>query len=339
MTNSINQEENQDSIADSSAREVSLFALLPEVWAKRKPIAIFVTAATLISVVAVLLQTNLYTAETSILPEPDKGKLLGLTGMSDIAAAAGLSVGESPLSRLYPLIIKSARVMQKVIYARYLTSEMGDSTDLIQFWKIDGNSEEEKFERALTGLRSRVGVTFDNRLGTVIVTVEMEASRLAADVANKITKELDLYTRTKRRTSVIVQREFIEQRLQEVEQSLRTAENTLRSFKEKNRRLGDSPQLLLDQGRLEREVQINSTIFIELKKQIEIAKIEETKNMPLVNVLDTARVPIERSSPRRRQIVVTVFVLSLLFATSVVVAHALPVVENVTRRFKAMKFR
>ena len=319
--------------------EFSFLTLIPELWAKRKLIAIFVTAATVISIVYVLLVPSMYIAETSILPELDKGKLLGLGGMADLAAVTGLNVGDAPVSKLYPMIIKSARVLREVIYTRYLTSEKGDSADLIRFWEIDGKNEEEKFERALKALRDRMNVAFDNRLGTLILTVEMEGPRLAADVANKITKELDVYTRTKRRTNVTAQREFIEQRLQEVEQSLRAAENTLRSYREKNRRLIDSPQLMLEQGRMERDVLINSTIFIELKKQIEVAKIEEIKNIPLINVLDAARVPIERSSPKRRQTVMAVFLLSTVLAAAVVIAQHLPVADSIKRNLRLLDFK
>ena len=323
----------------STPQEFTFFALLPEVWAKRRSIAILVTATTIISIVIVFLLPKLYTAEATILPELEKNKLLGLGGMSDLAAVTGLSLGESPVSKLYPMIITSARILREVIYGRYATLAVSDSVDLIRFWKIDGDNEEEKFERALKKLRARMDVSFDNRLGTLALKVDLEEPRLAADVANKITNELDLYTRTKRRTSVTAQREFIEQRLQEVDQSLKNAENTLRSFREKNRRIVDSPQLMLEQGRLERDIQINSTIFVELKKQVEIAKIEEIKNIPIINVLDTARVPIEKSYPRRRLVVSTVFLLSLFFVIAGIAMQKHPATANFTRRLRAIQFR
>jgi uncharacterized protein involved in exopolysaccharide biosynthesis len=330
---------NQKTRTEPDTLEFSFLAVIPDIWAKRKSIAIFVTGATIASIVYVLLVPSMYTAETSILPELDKGKILGLGGMADLAAVTGLNVGDAPVSKLYPMIIKSARVLREVIYAHYSMDNKGDSTDLISLWKTKGESEEEKLERALRTLRERMSVTFDNRLGTLVLTVEMEGPKLAADVANNITRELDLYTRTKRRTNVTAQREFIEQRLQEVEQSLKTAENILRSFREKNRRVTDSPQLLLEQGRLEREVLINSTIFIELKKQIEVAKIEEIKNIPLINVLDPAREPIERSSPKRRQTVVIVFVFSLLLAAGLIVARRLPMMDALKRNLQVLKLR
>jgi uncharacterized protein involved in exopolysaccharide biosynthesis len=57
--------------------------------------------------------------------------------------------------------------------------------------------------------------------------------------------------------------------------------------------------LMMEQERFAREVEINSTVFIELKKQLEIAKIEEIKNIPLINVLDPARPPAKKSFSNR----------------------------------------
>jgi uncharacterized protein involved in exopolysaccharide biosynthesis len=225
-------------------------------------------------------------------------------------------VGEAPVSKLYPMIIESARILREVIYSRYKTGAFSDSVNLIQYWRISGDSEAAKFEECLKTLRRRMAVTFDNRLGTLSLIVEMEEPQLAATVANNITSELDIYTRTKRRTSVTAQREFIEQRLSEVTTSLKASESVLKDFREKNRRVTDSPQLLLDQARLERDLQINSTIFIELKKQIEIAKIEEIKNIPVINVLDRARVPVKSSYPRRRVSVTVAFLFGFLLGSA-----------------------
>jgi uncharacterized protein involved in exopolysaccharide biosynthesis len=289
-----------------------LLTLVPEIWAGRRWIALFVLFSTILAIVYSLMQSNQFTAETTILPELERSKLLGLAGMSDLASAAGVSVGETPIARLYPLMVRSDRILREVIHKKYATPSGPDSVNLIQYWHFDGHPEEEAYELTLKTLRDRMDLTFDSRLLTLVLRVVMEEARLAADVANQVTAQLDIYTRTKRRTSVTAQREFIEKRLGETQGSLTASEDRLRSFREKNRRIIDSPMLLLEQARLEREFQINSTIFVELKKQVEIAKIEEIKNIPIINVLDLARVPISRSAPKRTATVVWIFSFSLV---------------------------
>ena len=99
----------------------------------------------------------------------------------------------------------------------------------------------------------------------------------------------------------------------EVKQDLTKAENRLKEFREKNRQVL-SPQLLLEQERLIRDVQINATIYTELRKQFELVKIEEVKNIPVINVMDAARAPAKKDKPKRATIVLSVFFLSFFGA-------------------------
>jgi uncharacterized protein involved in exopolysaccharide biosynthesis len=155
----------------------------------------------------------------------------------------------------------------------------------------------------------------------VSVAIETTEPQLSADIVNKVTSELDRFMRTKRATNASEQRKWIEGRLVEVKGDLEKSESMLKEFREKNRRVIDSPQLLLDQERLAREVQINSTLYIELKKQYELAKIEEIKNIPIINVMDAARPAVKKDRPRRANIVITFFLISACGSLLYVIAR------------------
>ncbi len=312
--------------------QLNLKNMLPRIISQWKKILIIVASLTILSGIYLFFIPNIYTAETSILPEMEKNKMLGMISNLNIAAATGLTLGETPVSKLYPMIIKSSRVLYEVIYTKYNTDEFKDSVDLIRYWKIEKKSEPENYEAALKRLRNRMDVAFDNKLGTLILKVDMEEPKLAADVANNITAQLDDYTRTKKKTGVTLQREFIEKRLQEVKLTLQTAEDNLTYFREKNRRIGDSPELMIAEERLIRNVQINSTIFIELTKQIEIARIEEIKNIPLINILDYARIPIQKSYPHRA----IMFILIFIFCTAIISLY-FGIKPDIKRKYRQIK--
>jgi uncharacterized protein involved in exopolysaccharide biosynthesis len=78
----------------------------------------------------------------------------------------------------------------------------------------------------------------------------------------------------------------------------------------------DSPQLTLEQQRLLREVTVKSTIVIELKKQYELAKIDEIKNISVVNILDPARPPVKKERPKRATNTVLAFLLTFAALSS-----------------------
>lgn len=159
----------------------------------------------------------------------------------------------------------------------------------------------------------------DNQTFLVTLGIETRYPQLSADILNTLIRELDEFIRTKRTTSASEQRKWIEGRLEQVKFDLERAENRLKNFREANRVISGSPQLQLEQGRLVRDVEINNTLYVELKKQYEIAKIEEIKNIPIINVLDPARPPARKENPKRSVIVLLTFFLSAFVSLFLVI--------------------
>lgn len=294
---------------------------LAVIWKRRKFIAYFVGAVTLLSVIVSLLLPPYYRSTATILPETQTNKLSSLGGLSDLAALAGVNVGgEGSLIKLYPTIIKSESVLKDVIYARYRTLEYPDSVNLIQYWDIKEKKPGGAYEDALKVLRDELDVSMDVKTNIITMFIETKEPRLSADILNSIVEQLDRFVLTKRTTTASEQRKFIEGRLAEVKGDLTRSEDALKDFRERNTQVR-SPQLLLEQGRLERDLQINNTLFIELKKQYEIAKIEEVKNMPVISVLDLARPAVYKDRPKRSVIVIATFFLTFLLALTYVVGE------------------
>ena len=48
-----------------------------------------------------------------------------------------------------------------------------------------------------------------------------------------------------------------------------------------------------------RNVEILQTVFIELTKQLEIAKIDQIKDAPVLNVKEYAKNPVKKAGPKR----------------------------------------
>jgi uncharacterized protein involved in exopolysaccharide biosynthesis len=289
------------------------------VWDRRKRIVQFVSATTLIAFGLTFLQPEMYRAETTLLPDVAQSKSSVLGGLADIAAAAGVSTSEGKITKLYPTILSSETILRTALTSPYVLRSRPDSIDLYELWGLDKSNPERAFERALQLLRARLDANVDFRTDVVSVTVVMEYPDLAAQILNRLVEAMDRFLRESRRTNASEQRTWIGTRLKEVKGDLEKSENTLKEFREKNRRIADSPQLLLEQDRLLRQVEINSSVFIELTKQYEIAKIEELRNIPLVNVLDMARPPVVKDRPKRVQTTVVAFLVSTFVAIFAVV--------------------
>jgi capsule polysaccharide export protein KpsE/RkpR len=73
---------------------------------------------------------------------------------------------------------------------------------------------------------------------------------------------------------------------------------------------------------LYRRVKIQETVFEILTKQYELAKVQEAKEVPTIRVLDEAKLPEMKSSPKRRIMTVLGAFLAAMLATAYVMVSA-----------------
>ncbi|CAN6134438.1 KpsE Capsule polysaccharide export protein [Methylophilaceae bacterium] len=77
---------------------------------------------------------------------------------------------------------------------------------------------------------------------------------------------------------------------------------------------GKLPETGLEFLRKTREFKYQETLFELLSKQFEIAKIEEAKDAPLIQVIDKALVPEQKSKPKRLLIVILATLMAFFFS-------------------------
>ena len=277
-------------------------------------------AAILVLLILFLITSPYYESTVTVLPEYGN-KNTNLGQLSDLAALAGVKVGEGAPTEIYQVLVTSESVLQPVIYKKYLTDEFKDSVNLIRYFKINPDNDlppnlrqRKMFIKAYKKLcEGHLSTDLDRLTKVLNIKVTMPESDLSALVANNIVESLDNYIRTKRKSYASEQRFYIEKRLMQVKDSLSAAENKLKNFREENR-LVASPALMMEQGRLLRNVDIMQAVYIELNKQLEIAKIDEIKETPVLNVKELAKDPVIKAGPKRGIIFVIVMLTSIILS-------------------------
>lgn len=76
--------------------------------------------------------------------------------------------------------------------------------------------------------------------------------------------------------------------------------------------LSDIPGLALELADLTREVMVQERVYEFLKSQYEEARIQESRDMEIIHVLDAATPPLKKSRPRRSVIVMLTVILAFL---------------------------
>jgi uncharacterized protein involved in exopolysaccharide biosynthesis len=139
-------------------------------------------------------------------------------------------------------------------------------------------------------LRDRTSIKVGDE-GIVTITVEDRDPCQAANLANAYVEELDRQNKRLFVGQATSKKVFLENRLSEIKQELSQIDSML-----------------------SRDAKIKEMLFELLTREYEIAKIEEAKSMPTIQVLDKAVVPEKKCKPKRTQIVLLAGVMSLFVA-------------------------
>ncbi len=334
---------NQQIIQDD---EIDLKVLFSVLWSNRKLIIKITGIITVLGVIYSLISTPQYLSTISMYPSYSDGGS-SLSQLQGVASSFGIDVGGTETAFHVPDIVGSRRLKTRIIEKKWDSSEFTSKISLITYWKINDRgislnpmywvksllSDEDVdpypdwLESALEIISERISVS-EEKSGLVVVKVWMEEAKLASDIANYIYNEIVDYTTTVHNAQAKLNTEFIHERQNEVKIALSSSEETLKLFRERNRNIVGSPQLQLELGRLMRDVDIQTEVFITLQQQYELARIEEVKEMPSVVILDSAKPAIEKDKPKRKLIVILSFLLGGIFSLGTVL------IQHSIKRFK-----
>lgn len=269
-----------------------------------------------------------------------------MTKAAGLAAQFGLSLpigGDSETKWVYPEVIKSRALGRRLLKRKYDTKEFGKQKSLTQILTYGNEQPETSLDtletEALDILDEMVLISENLKTGVFTLTTRTKESNLSADLNNAILEELDEHQKKHNREKTGKTREFIEERIIETEKDLNKAENSLKNFMDRNRRIENSPLLLLEQQRLNREVTVLTGVFTTLKQQLETTKIEEMREADYVIIVDPPEAPIIRSEPKRKKIVIIAGVLGvflgLIAALFIDLSRAVGTIER--KKFQVAK--
>ncbi len=281
---------------------LELMGLLLSRW--RLLLGLPIVAGTILVAVSFLVP-NTYTATVTFVPEVRREGMLP-SGIAGIAGQFGISLGgessESP--RFYAQVVESRELLERLLLSHYANPKTpgGDSADsvtLLSLLEVKGHNRLDSLANGVRALDDRLHVRVDNQTRVVRVSVESRYPALAAEIANRVVKYLNEFNTRTRQSQASERRKFVELRVADGEHALREAEEALRSFYERNRSWQQAPQLVFEEGRLRRQVEIWQEVYLTLRREYETARIEEVNDTPVITVLDSAIPPAKKSRPDR----------------------------------------
>tara|TARA_Y100001970_G_scaffold281852_1_gene393481 strand:- start:16601 stop:17764 length:1164 start_codon:yes stop_codon:yes gene_type:complete len=262
------------------------------------------------------LFTKYYSAEISLYPAK-KDLTKGLSQFQSLAVNLGMNMAENDQDFNIPDVVKSRLIANKVINQSWL-AQNGLQTNLIELWDLNKipfyvlnkNTIDSSYviEKAINKFNDHIEVSENSMSGLITIIAIIEDPLIAANIANFIGNQVQLYIQKENSAQSTKEKFFISDRLAIVKSELELAELELKDFKERNRGYEDSPELFMVFSQLFREVEAKKQVYLTLQQQLELARIEEVKQSPILHVLDHAVPPSRKSSPNR-----VLFLISFLF--------------------------
>ncbi len=307
--------------------------LAQQKWSILKITGLFTT----IGIIYSLLATPYFQSTISLYPAgeiTESSSIFGgnLKGVAESFGFGGL--GSSPTYNI-PDIINSRRLKKDIVLKSWTNSLYPNGSNLIKYWGIDkptwfaprkwisklfpaggfsANPYQQYVETAIKNLGELISVE-EEASGLINVSVLMEEPELSADIANYIAEFVKDFILVEQHREAVKNKAFIYDQRMQAKEELALSEEELTEFRKQHPIALDTPDLQLARGRLIRNIEENQAVYITLRQQYEIAKIEEAKESLLVNILDVGEPAVENAKPRRSRIIIIGFVLSLIFST------------------------
>lgn len=273
---------------------------LAEVWRSRRTVLLFVGVVTVTAAVVGVFQINEYTARATLLPPRASGKLSTLASLApSILTMTGASLPSEMTggSELYPTILRSESVIRPLLAAPFPRSgkSAGSFTTLLEITDTDNP------QVALERVRELIHTRLDRPTGACEVSITLDDPVTAAAICNALVNALTDRRIALHASGAAQVREFVAGRLNQVREELAQAENALEEFRSRNRNYstGGSPELQIEDDRMARQVMMKSQLYVQLSQEYEMARIEETRDVADIQILDTAAVPTLPSGPHR----------------------------------------
>jgi len=252
-----------------------------------------------------------------LLPENKSGSLGGLAGLASQFGVNVPSGAQADLSSpsLYPELLRSRTFAEKILDKEFYLDEYGKKLPLLSI--LTHGDKPPKYGRdtlvtEAVELLNEEYLSFDQDPKSTFSVIKVTAPepRFAKELADVVLAELEALNRYFKSETVSEKNTFIENRISSVEGDLEASELALKDFNERNRQIS-SPALLLEQERLDRDVEVQKGIYLTLKQQLELVKIEEVQETSVVQILDTPQIALGPSNKNLKLNVLLAGILGL----------------------------
>lgn len=330
------QKENDLKLPENKQEKVLVLA--KTLWLNRKTFWKSIIIAGVIGIVISFLSPKEYVSWTTMVPQT-KNPASKLGNISSLAAMAGLNLdmaaGDELSPAIYPQIIGSVLYQMELMNTSFNVEGCDRPVNLYTYYteyaklgilyntgafliglpgkiadifsgepKIKSRAEgspiylTKKEEKVRKLIEKQVSMNVDSKNGYVTLYTAFPEAELSAEVADKARELLQKYITEFKIKKATEQLNFIEERYKENKAAFLKAQKNLAYFRDQNKNIS-SAIAATEEERLKSEYSIATSVYNELTKQFEQAKIQVKEDTPVFSVIQPAKVPLKKSKPNK----------------------------------------
>jgi len=331
---------------DLSKKEIEV--RLSDIWqfllGNRRRILMGAAFGLLIGALYAFSKPNQYSAEVTVMPEIQAKSMSGLGGLGSLAGIAGinldnLSASDAIRPDLYPNVLQSVpfalELLKQPVYAQKLqaqmplqefirrTGEAGPGGWIKRlFGQGTGTAEEradpKNFSKAIQVTKAQselikqvlltTSATYEKKSGILTIVAEQPDPVVAATVARLSLEYLTKYVTVYRTEKARKQVDFLTDQVRNAQKRYQSTEFALSAYRDRNRSLFLNTAKIEEQ-RLQADYILAQSVYNDLSKQLEQAKIKVQEETPVFKTLEPPTVPLKKSGPKRTVIMAVFAVL------------------------------
>jgi uncharacterized protein involved in exopolysaccharide biosynthesis len=259
----------------------------------------FITVFLTFTYVQFIVQPKYLSSATILLPGHKDSSLGGISGLASQFGVNFPSIeSDVDLSSptLYPELLNSRTFAEKILDKEFYTQRYDKKMSLLSILTYGDKPQNFSRNKLITEAVQTLNddyLDFDQDPQSTISVVNVTAfePQFAKELTDVVLSELESLNRQFKSQSVGEKTTFINGRIASVIEDLEVSEQRLKEFNEQNRQIS-SPTLQLEVDRLTRDVEVQEGIYLTLKQQLELAKIEEVQKISIIQILDSPQVPL-----------------------------------------------
>lgn len=308
--------ENKPTSFSNNAQNITVMVVQ---FARRKGLWIFlggVVGFCLAMIVALNTKPS-YVSKAVLLPKA----AVGNNQLSQFAMLAGVNVGAANASNemFYNDIIHSSWFYDTLSRMTWQTVD-GQAIQLKDFLGLGSFEAKNKFITAEVAEKEALAKALSGAIslvkkpeGTMELKVELTDPAIAYQLNNTLLRLIQGFNENERYSDAKRSRQFTQRQLDQQKTRLDSLESVHLQFLQGNKDYS-SPSLNLEYKRIARELTISEVLVSELRKQLEVAKIDEEKQRETLKVLEFPSKPIWKEKPKKAVLAVGGVVVGMILA-------------------------